>query len=238
LGASNDNRSVLLLTEEGGKLMTSPAFKPSDNTHTSKSNVIINVDGSANIVGNLKTKGPKHEFYRYIANEVSKDDFEKYFLRSSDLPAFKIEKLEIISQKDSPEAQLDYDLSVARYATKAGKRLFIPVNKLNAFEDVPSNTEKRIHPIEVIRGYQEFDETTFELPEGYQVESIPNKDLAIETDYGKYTVKIEVNGSTIIYNRMLEIQAVNLPAEEFEQFRDFYKEIAKADDMKIVLVIK
>ena len=40
------------------------------------------------------------------------------------------------------------------------------------------------------------------------------------------------------YNRLLEIQAVNLPPEEFEQFRNFYKEIAKADTIKIVLVKK
>ena len=238
LGASNDDRSVLLITKDGGKLVKSPAFKPSDNTQFSNIVIKIESDGSATIKGNIKTKGPKHELLRYFENNSSKEDFEKYFLRSSNLPAFTIEKLEIDSKKESPEAQLSLELAVARYATKAGKRLFIPINKLNAFEYIPSPTEKRIHPIEIIRGYQELDETTFEIPEGFEVESIPNKDLVIETNYGKYILKIENNGSKINFIRKLEIQAANLTAKEFDQFRNFYKEIANADNMKIVLVKK
>jgi len=238
LGASNDNRSVLLVTAEGGKLTTSPAFSPSDNTQISKTAIKIDANGSANIKSNIHTKGPKHEIYRDIENELTTEEFKKYFLRNSGLPAFNIENLEVKAEKEIPEAQLDYDLTVGRYATKAGKRLFIPVNKLNAFKDVPSPTEKRIHPIEVLRGYQEIDEITFQLPEGYEVESIPNKEINLETDYGKFIVKIEVIDSILTYNRFLEIQEVNLPPEEFEQFRNFYKEIAKADAMKIVLVKK
>jgi Domain of Unknown Function with PDB structure (DUF3857)/Transglutaminase-like superfamily len=238
LGASNDNRSVLLVSEEGGKLTTSPAFKPFDNTQSSVTEIKIAQDGSANIESTIKTKGPKHEIYRDIENQLTDEDFEKYFLRSTGLPAFNIEKLEVKAQKESPEAQLDYHLKVPRYATKAGKRLFIPVNKLNVFDNVPSPNEKRIHPIEVIRGYYEVDEISFALPEGYEVESIPNATIDIETDYGKYKVKIEVDGSTLTYQRMLEIQAVHLLPEEFELFRNFYKEIAKADAMKIVLVKK
>ena len=238
LGASNDNRSVLLLTAEGGKLTKSPAFSIMDNTEHSKLNFIINEDGSANIQGNLITKGPKHELYRYIENEISKEDFEDYFLKTSDLPAFSIESLELKSSEDNPEAILDFDIIVGRYATKAGKRLFIPLNRLNAFSQVPSQTEERIHPIEVIRGYQEIDENLFQVPKGYEVESIPKKEINLETDYGKYKIKIEIEENTIKYHRTLEIQPVNLAPEEFESFRNFYKEVAKADDMKIVLVKK
>ncbi len=238
LGASNDNRSVLLLTEEGGELTTSPVFKPSDNIQKSTTAIKIEADGSANVLNSIQTKGPKHEIYREIEYHLSSEDFEKYFRKNSDLPAFDIEKLEVKTQKESPEAQLDYHLTIARYATKAGKRLFIPINKLNAFEDVPSPTENRIHPIEVIRGYQEIDEVTFNLPEGYEIESTPDEEIILETAYGKYMAKIEVEGSTLTYRRFLEIQAVNLQPEEFEPFRDFYKAIAKADDMKIVLVKK
>ncbi len=238
LGASNDDRSVLLFTEEGGKLTNSPIFKPSDNIQISTTEIKIEADGSADVLNSIQAKGPKHEIYRAIEYQLNNEDFEKYFRRTSDLPAFDIEKLEVKSQKESPEAQLDYNLTVARFATKAGKRLFIPINKLNAFDNVPAPIEKRIHPVEVIRGYQEIDEVTFKLPEGYEVESIPKEETTLETAYGKYNVKIEVDGSTLTYHRFLEIQAVMLPQEEFESFRNFYKEIAKADDTKIVLVKK
>ncbi len=238
LGESNDNRSVLLLTENGGKLVKSPEFKIPDNTQNSKTKINISPDGSAHISGTVKTSGPKHEIYRYIENNLSKTKFEEFFLSTSSLPAFNIEKLEVKSQKENPEAQLDFDLIVKRFASKAGKRLFVPINKLNVFDQVPSPTENRVHPIEVLRGYQEKDKTVFQLPDGYEVESIPQKEMLIQTDYGKYSTKIEIVGSTLTYHRFLEIQPVNLPPEEFDQFRNFYKEIAKADNMKIVLVKK
>lgn len=238
LGASNDNRSVLLLTTDGGKLTTSPVFNPSDNTQFSTAEITIADDGSAGIVSTIFTKGPKHEIYREIEHYLTNEDFKEYFLQSSDLPAFNIEKLEVKSQKDIPEAQLDYTLTVKSYATNAGKRLFIPLNKINAFDDVPPPTDKRIHPVEIIRGYREVDNVTFKLPEAYEVESIPEAIIDIQTDYGKYASKIEVSDSTLTYHRTLEVQAVKLPPGEYDQFRDFYKEIAKADGMKIVLVKK
>lgn len=47
---------------------------------------------------------------------------------------------------------------------------------------------------------------------------------------------IEVKENIISYTRLLEIYAVELPAERYNELRDFYKEIAKADGMKAVLV--
>ncbi|MFT5166631.1 MAG: hypothetical protein ACI8P3_001863, partial [Saprospiraceae bacterium] len=46
----------------------------------------------------------------------------------------------------------------------------------------------------------------------------------------------EVKENIITYTRLLEIYAVELPAERYNELRDFYKEIAKADGMKAVLV--
>ena len=110
IGASNDNRPVLLITEDGGKLTTSPGFTTEENIQSSQTVINIDVEGSANIESTVKTKGPKHEIYRSIENYLTSKDFEKYFLENTGLPAFNIEKLEVKSEGDRPEAQLDYQL--------------------------------------------------------------------------------------------------------------------------------
>jgi len=72
----------------------------------------------------------------------------------------------------------------------------------------------------------------------FEVESIPNETINLESEFGKYQVNIEVKESEIIYTRLLEIYAIELPADQYQSLRDFYKEIAKADGMKLVLVKK
>jgi len=96
--------------------------------------------------------------------------------------------------------------------------------------------DNRIHPIVKKQGYVENDEITFEIPEGYIVESISTKTQEILTEFGDYKISIEQKGAQIIYTRTFVNKPINLPADRYEDFRTFYKEVAKSDKLKIVLV--
>ena len=47
---------------------------------------------------------------------------------------------------------------------------------------------------------------------------------------------LETTDQNIIFHRKLIIHSTTQPASDYENFRKFYKEIAKADSQKIVLV--
>ena len=70
------------------------------------------------------------------------------------------------------------------------------------------------------------------------MESIPQEQLQIHTEFGEYDLTIEQQPGQLIYHRKLKIIPTKMPAERYQELRDFYKQMAKADKMKVVLVEK
>jgi len=102
IGSGNQDRPVLMLAEDGGKILRTPALSIEENKQTSTVNFKINSKGAAVIQKQTKYIGPQHDYYRYISNNLSTEDIEKRFLQNSDLPAFTIDKLEIKNDEKKP----------------------------------------------------------------------------------------------------------------------------------------
>jgi hypothetical protein len=240
LGSFTDNRSVLLITEDGGKLTRTPVIPIEKNAVTRKVIIKLNENGAATIVNSTLLTGPKQENIRYFETNYSQEELEKWFLHSTSLPSCEIQKIAIQADSDRPKVLLDYEVLVRKYGSKSGKRMFVPVNCISRFDNVPDALEERHFPVVVNRGYVESDEITLQLPEGYEVESIPNKEMALNSEFGEYTLKVTTSPAAgeLVYTRELKILPVDLPAERYNDLRTFYQEIAKADKMKLVLVEK
>lgn len=240
LGSFTDNRSVMLITKDGGKLTRTPATPIEKNATTTKTTVKLTADGAATVVSSSLLTGPSHERMRSRQSYYSEEELKKWFLRTTNLPSCEIQKLAVQADPDRPKALLDYEVTVRKYGSKGGKRIFVPANCLNPFGRVPDAVEERQHPVAVKRGYMESDEVTLHVPEGFEVESIPNESLELTSEFGEYVIQVENNVETgqLVYKRKLKILPVDLPAERYEELRSFYQQIAKADKMKLVLVEK
>jgi transglutaminase-like putative cysteine protease len=239
LGGFTQGRGVLLLTENSGKIGKTPALDATTNGQTSKATIQLAADGSATLKNASILRGTFQDNMRSILTNSSKEEFKKRFQESHKLPTFKIDALETSVERNKPEVNINYTFSFEKYGSKAGTRLFVPVNLHNAFDDTPAPTEKRIHPIEAGgTGYTETVETTLNLPEGYDVETIPTPKTELTSIYGNYSSTIEKSDKSVVFKRTMTIKPVNQPAEKFNEFRDFYKKMQQADAAKVVLKIK
>lgn len=238
LGSSNENRNVMLVTPEGGKLVKTPIFKAEDNQENHKAVILLKQDGSAEVAVDIYSLGSPHEIYRYAKYQLSQEEKEKWLARSSKLPSFSTKSFSILSSKEVPEAKVSYELSVSRYAAKAGKRLFVPLNLVNGWDDIPSTVEERKNNIYLKEAIWNRDEIILDIPAGYQVESIPVAAKRIEGGPGYYEMKVEKRGGQLVLSRELKLEEGVFPADEYNEIRTFYKEVAKLDAMKIVLIEK
>jgi hypothetical protein len=239
LGGFTQGRGVLLLTENGGKIVKTPALDATTNGQTSKATIQLAADGSATLQNASILRGTFQDDMRSILSNSSKEEFKKRFQESHKLPTFKIDALETVVERKKPEVSINYTFSFEKYGSKAGTRLFVPVNLHNAFDDTPAPTEKRIHPIEAGgSGYTETVETTLNLPEGYDIETIPTPKTELNSIYGSYSSTIEKFEKSIIFKRTMTIKPVAQPAEKFTEFRDFYRKMQQADAAKVVLKVK
>ena len=232
-----EGRRVLLITPEGGKMVKTPTATLDKNTQASKTDIVLTETGSATLKNGVLLRGALHDNWRQIATQYSKEDFQKAFVNVLKLPNYTVTSLDAKPNDDKPELNLNYELAMEKYASKAGTRLFVPMNLHNPFDDTPSPTEKRLLPIEIGGdGYSENDEVTFTIPEGYEVESIPTKEFDLKSEFGAYKMTIEkVGNNQLVYKRQLEIRPVKAAADRFNDLRDFYKKIQQTDATKVIL---
>ena len=240
LGNFTGDRKVLIISEQGGKLVRTPAFSPADNTANRHTEITITASGGAIISKQSTLNGPAHEWYRNAVDDLSPDELKKEMQKGCPLPQAYFTQLFIRPQKETPTVRVEYTLDVPQFGSKAGKRLFLPANPVNAYRDVPPANEKRIHPVEVRGGYTELDTIVLHLPEGYAIESIPAENTHLATEFGSYTgqfIHREAEG-ILLFVRRLEMKPIRLPAARYGEWRNFCRDVAKADGAKVVLIQK
>jgi len=238
IGASNSNRYALMVGKEKSVLVKTPGLGADNNFHESEVAIQLLPDGTAQIDFQSDFHGPKQDWWRSAKFYLSDSELEDRLRERNSFTSFKIESFDIEPDAKKAFTKVQYKLSVPKFASKAGRRIFVPINQLNRIGKLPPNNDNRIHPVVSRKDYRENDHFVFQIPEGYEVESIPEDKINLDTPYGQYQVDISTEGDRLTYHRQLLLKPVELPATAYTAFRDFYKAIDKADKMKIVLVKK
>lgn len=238
LGDFTEDRHVLMLTPEGGKLVKTPGSSAEMNQQFRNTEVFLEKDGSAKVeVSNVST-GFQQTRWRYLGEEASERDREKYLRKSIDASSFELDGYEFTDWPDNeiPTYQISYQLDATNWAKSSGPRLFLTPNVLERRQSVPEKNDERSQSIVLQYAYLDRDTVVYHLPNGYEVESLNREPIEIETIFGNYRASIEVKDpNTLIYYRELKMEKMALPASYYEQLREFFKEINQADRMQVVL---
>ncbi|MEM0992131.1 MAG: DUF3857 domain-containing transglutaminase family protein [Bacteroidota bacterium] len=236
LGTFTANRNVLLITENGGQFARTPSMNQDLNWTKNKTHITIDTKGSALVQHQSHISGAKQEWYRAAKHHLSQVALAEELLQQRKFPSGDVQQLALEVSKNLPEAKLDYHLNIARYAAKSGKRLFIPVNRMNTFSNLPDAKKQRQQAYEVRYAYVEQDTITIQLPKNARVESTP-KDVELSSDYGYFQMQYTLNGQQLSCVRTLEMYATKVAAKDFEAYRSFLKKIIKKDKGKLVVVV-
>jgi len=237
LGSFTNDRVALVHTEEGGKLIHTPIYKSDQNTQITSANVIIDINGHAKASVIRDYKGLQYENLEGIY-EDGPEDQKKALYKSISLSDFTIDKLTIEQDKKRiPKSKLELELNIKNYLSKAGNRLFMPLNIMNRSTYIPKKLKERKFPIEEDYAYCDTDTIQYTIPKNMLIENLP-KAVSLETEFGKYSTKIEVNDNKVTYIRNQEMYTWQFPSEKYDALRKFYKTIARADKAKLILKLK
>ncbi len=237
LGNFTSDRNVLLITEKGGKLIKTPSSSSCDlNQQLSNIHIALTSEGLADIKNSMQLKGEPQDNLRsyYKAKEDKKA--KEYLLQLSNVSLDELTAFEYYPNMEIPSLNLNYEAKVNKYATKSGKRLFVPLFAINSFRNVPKTEEGRQNPVIIKNGYTKIDTTIITLPTGAKVESIMD-DFKLETAYGTYEVNIQKSENQLTCIRKVVIHAMEVPKEEYNDWRSFYQQIVKKDSAKMVVLL-
>lgn len=234
IGNDNSNRTVLLITEEGGKLAQTPVYTPQSNYQKRKVKVDLDEEGAANIGIQTQYGNSQYEDHAGMLF-IEPTEKRKRIMNSLSIPNMQIDELSY-EQPDKDIAVLNekINLRCTQLLTKGGDRLFLTLNLLNRQENTITPIEARKTFFGVKYGFNDEDEITYTIPKGYKVEFIP-KDIIIESEFGSYTAKVIAKENTLVYTRTKTMVNRQYPPEKYNDFVAFYKKIYQADKQKGIL---
>ncbi len=232
------DRSVLLVDEEGGKLVRTPKYKAKDNLQSRTTEAAVDAEGNLTAVIHTQYRAQQMDELESMINQLSKDKVMKILKSELDLPTYDVSKFDYHEEKSAmPSIYETLDLVSPNYAQVSGKRIFINPNIMNRSRRRLHTDEKRKYDIVTAYEFEDVDSTEIEIPAGYQPEAI-NPGTTVDSKFGRYTATVHVGNNKIVYSRRLEKYSGRWPATMYGDLVNFYEQLYKADNSRIVLVKK
>lgn len=238
IGGSNANRQVLLVDETGGKTAFTPRYGFKENLQVRNIEAVIDENGFLKATINTRYQAVQQDHLHGMIHALSREKQLEYLKRSIDLPHYDITDFSYQEKKDRlPLLEEHIELTAGNYASVTGKRLFITPNIISRSGTKLKANEKRKYPIFRQFEYEDVDTATITIPAGYTVEAQPAPSK-IESQFGKYTSSVTIDGNKITYYRVQQRFSGKFPASDYGALVKFYDDIFKADRARIVLVKK
>ena len=132
---------------------------------------------------------------------------------------------------------MDYQTTLPNHSSRRGSRLFVSINKFSDLSvlNVPEKDTNRVLPIVQRTNAFYVDSIYVTLPQGMEVESLGDAEVNYTHTAGEYRSKVEVSGNELVWSRTIKLEPAELPATEWESFREFYLNMAQAEGRRVVL---
>ncbi len=236
LGDFTCNRYALLVDEDGGHLVRTPAYGLQENTQIRNIEAVLDEKATLLITSKSGYRGLKQDDYHYLINNLSKDKVKEVLHEELDFPTYDIREFSYKEDRSSlPEIKEELTIEVSNYATITGKRLFIVPNVMTRTGRKLDAAAERKHDIDLGFAFTDIDTVVVTLPSGYSVESVP-KEVDITSIFGKYSSSIKLEGNELRYYRKLEHYNGLFPAKDYTELVKFYETMYKTDRARVVLV--
>ncbi len=234
LGDATDDRWALAITSDGGQLVRTRQYAPDSNCILSGGRIVVDANGNADAHFDVCFSGLQYaQIFNFIHSDA--DTRKKWIYENLYIPNSRISYSTVDDHPATdPSATLSVAFELEKFGVKSGKRMFITLNPLNAFPDIPAREEKRKYDICIRQSFTHTDSIVFLLPEGYEIEYLPAR-VELSSDFGEYSSALEQKNGQVVFRRYLKVKGGRYPASDYPNLYDFYKTIIRADKAKLVL---
>ncbi|TDH27968.1 DUF3857 domain-containing protein [Segetibacter sp. 3557_3] len=236
MGGFTGNRKALFIADDGGHVVSTPAYKAKDNLQIRSIMGAINPDGHLAVDVATHFTGQQQERVHGLVHGATEKEREEFLNEAISLPTYKLEKFNYVETKGIIPAMDEYlKISAPNYAAVSGKRIFVMPNLFNRNGTKLPTDKPRRFDILLDYPYQDVDSINLAIPNGYESEAVP-KDVSLKTKFGSYSISFKLNGNSIAVVRVSERNAGLFPATDYAALVSYYEEIYKADRSRFVLV--
>lgn len=227
---------ALIIAPGGGKVVRLPKYRDADNLQKAQCRIQLQEDGGARVKLDMDDA---YGQYENLLPVLEADDKlrQQALLRLVNLPAAQISSLRMKEEKGKPVVHTTMEAASGRYANVTGKRLFVTLNPLKSDFSTLSANADRTSDFVIDFGYQDEEDITLVMPEGYQVESLP-KNLNLATPYASFASEVKVEGNEIHVKHLLTVHDGTFPAKDYDEWVKVKNQIARYYKSQAVIVKK
>lgn len=130
----------------------------------------------------------------------------------------------------------EFHIEAPGFASATGKRLVLPTGLFQAAgHDLFTHSERK-QPIYFPYPYSEKDDIAITLPQGVQVESVPQSH-PYSLNYADYKWERAANGNTLNLKRDFALKLVGFRAQDYEVLKTFFDMMKQNDDTQAILKV-
>ena len=236
LGSFTDDRNALCINDQGGFLVRTPKYEFEDSKVLSRIDMELDEDQTLH--------GTIHVHYTNLCRErvvhqlaSSKKDQIDFIQKRLDISGLDVVDVMYTKHETSVAIDEKIQLSVDKYATLSGDRMFLHPVIHNRWQLVPPSTRDRKQKISIREAVHELDTVAIKLPQNVVVEAIPEI-LHEESPFGSYLLEITHDNGILSIVRRFTLQDKTHEVSDYKSFRSFLRKVSRGDKSKVVLKLK
>jgi len=238
LGSFTENKKALLLTPDGGVLVSTPKSNASNSRMITKTELTISEDGSAMAKRLIFCSGDEQRSFEYL-RQLNADDKKTVLVKQLDYRVPDDYRLTFLGDSLNGYSFV-YEAAYSQlFDFKAGSKMFFPQTVSGiSDEDLKYDTSRKIeflfhHP------YERVDTTTFILPPTMMVETVlPAKEL--KTDIASYSFQSSYDAAAnkLQITTRLILSESQVPPAQYLPLATFFTGVNRNQDQKVVIKSK
>lgn len=216
---------------------TSIAVDLSPTIHSKNAVMIFASIDNQTIKGNIKETMTENRAYNFrdknggISEDTYLENIEK------NMPGFEISEYKIENKKIAEEpVKEDYYFTSTNEIEVINDKLFFKPLLFFAIDENPFKQNKRDYPIDFKYPMYDSYTITYNLPQGYVVESMPEKmNIATENNFATFSFLTGVVGNKVQIVCNFYINSSLIPSDYYDSLKGFFNEVYLKMNEKIVL---
>lgn len=209
----------------------------SPKSHSKKSVIIFASIDNQSVKGNIKETLTGNRAYNFRSKNSSLSE-ESYLENiEKNMPGFEISEYKIENKKNENEpVKEDYYFTSSNEIEVINDKLFFKPLLFFAIDENPFKQEKRDYPIDFKYPIHDSYTITYNIPQGYVVESIPEKaNIATEDNLASFSFLTANMGNKVQIVSSFYINSALISSEYYDSLKEFYNQVFLKMNEKIVL---
>jgi len=234
LDISTENKNALVITENGGVLVSTPVSNSHSNIFSAYSKILFHEDGAGTMETTFYSAGEYREMIDDILKEKKDEQKESIVLGLS----FKQpDEFEMVKKEADPEHGVVLKMSIEKIPEfTAGSKLFLAPRLYKIWSRKLPKADSRRLDFYFSFPFEKSDTTVYVLPEGYKVDALPPA-KELKNEYASFKSKswYDEKERSVYSSVKVTLNKHVIPPAKYAEVKKFFDDVLIADGQKIVI---